>query len=73
VSSERCSIVFSGVVHAHNATKHNTPIHNILSTAPQLTISTNLSETFLILRTERDMVIKVQRSSSRVPVILAIF
>jgi hypothetical protein len=23
----------------HHATKHNTPIHNILSTAPQLSIS----------------------------------
>jgi hypothetical protein len=23
----------------HNVTKHNTPIHNILSTAPQLSIS----------------------------------
>jgi hypothetical protein len=26
-------------VHAHQATRHNTPIHNILSTAPQLSIS----------------------------------
>jgi hypothetical protein len=24
---------------AHHATRHNTPIHNILSTAPQLSIS----------------------------------
>jgi hypothetical protein len=24
---------------AHHVTKHNTPIHNILSTAPQLSIS----------------------------------
>jgi hypothetical protein len=30
VSSERC---------AHHVTKHNTPIHNILWTAPQLSIS----------------------------------
>jgi hypothetical protein len=29
----RCEIV------THHATKHNTPIHNILSTAPQLSIS----------------------------------
>jgi hypothetical protein len=26
---------------AHHVTKHNTPIHNILSTAPQLSISQN--------------------------------
>jgi hypothetical protein len=33
-------VVSSGVVHdAHHATRHNTPIHNILSTAPQLSIS----------------------------------
>jgi hypothetical protein len=25
--------------HAHHVTKHNMPIHNILSTAPQLSIS----------------------------------
>jgi hypothetical protein len=25
--------------HAHHATRHNTPIHNILSTSPQLSIS----------------------------------
>jgi hypothetical protein len=25
--------------HAHHVTRHNTPIHNILSTAPQLSIS----------------------------------
>jgi hypothetical protein len=25
--------------HAHHVTKHNTPIHNILSTAPQLSVS----------------------------------
>ena len=30
----------SGVVRgAHHVTRHNTPIHNILSTAPQLNIS----------------------------------
>jgi hypothetical protein len=27
------------VVRAHHVTRHNTPIHNILSTAPQLSIS----------------------------------
>jgi hypothetical protein len=27
------------MLHAHNVTRHNTPIHNILSTAPQLSIS----------------------------------
>jgi hypothetical protein len=25
--------------HAHHVTRHNTPIHNILTTAPQLSIS----------------------------------
>ena len=34
VTSERCSIA-----RAHHVTRHNTPIHNILSTAPQLSIS----------------------------------
>jgi hypothetical protein len=34
-------VVSSGVVraHAHHATKYNTPIHNILLTAPQFSIS----------------------------------
>jgi hypothetical protein len=31
--------VSSSVVCAHHATRNNTPIHNILSTAPQLSIS----------------------------------
>jgi hypothetical protein len=31
--------VFSDVVRAHHVTRHNTPIHNILSIAPQLSIS----------------------------------
>jgi hypothetical protein len=31
--------VSSDVVRAHQATKHNTPIHNILSTVPRLSIS----------------------------------
>jgi hypothetical protein len=35
VPSERCSIE----EHAHHVTRHNTPIHNILSSAPQLSIS----------------------------------
>jgi hypothetical protein len=51
VPSERCSIeeqlieycgwafVSSDVVCTVHATRHNTPIHNILSTAPQLSIS----------------------------------
>jgi hypothetical protein len=29
----------SGVVHMHHTTRHNVPIHNILLTAPQLSIS----------------------------------
>jgi hypothetical protein len=32
-------VVSSDVVRAHHPTRHNTPIHNILSTAPQLSIS----------------------------------
>jgi hypothetical protein len=31
--------VSNGVVHMHHVTRHNMPIHNILSTAPQLSIS----------------------------------
>jgi hypothetical protein len=32
-------VVSSGVVHAHNTTRHNMPIHNVLFSAPQLNIS----------------------------------
>jgi hypothetical protein len=32
-------VVSSDVVRAHYVTRHNTPIHNILSIAPQLSIS----------------------------------
>src|SRR5215510_13627579 len=46
VPSERCSIEEQSTeycgwacAHAHQITSHNTPIHNILSTAPQLSIS----------------------------------
>src|SRR5215510_6299436 len=44
VPSDRCSIeervVFSDLVRGgHNVTRHKTPIHNILSTAPHLSIS----------------------------------
>jgi hypothetical protein len=44
VPSERCSneeqlIECCGWACAHHITRHNTPIHNILSTAPQLSIS----------------------------------
>jgi hypothetical protein len=35
VPSERRSIE----AHAHHVTRHNTPIHNILSTVPQLSMS----------------------------------
>jgi hypothetical protein len=38
VPSERCSIE---EIATHNVTRHNTPIHNILSTVPQLGISQN--------------------------------
>jgi hypothetical protein len=33
------AVVSSDVVRAPHVTRHNTPIHNILSTAPQLSIS----------------------------------
>jgi hypothetical protein len=36
VPSERCSIE---EIATHHVTRHNTPIHNILSDAPQLSIS----------------------------------
>jgi hypothetical protein len=36
---EPCVYVSSDVVRKHHVTRHNTPIRNILSTAPQLTIS----------------------------------
>jgi hypothetical protein len=32
-------LVSSDVVRKHHVTRHNTPTHNILSTAPQLSIS----------------------------------
>jgi hypothetical protein len=32
-------VVSSAVVHMHHITRHNMPIHNILSTAPHLSIS----------------------------------
>jgi hypothetical protein len=32
-------VVLCGVVHTHQVTRHSTPTHNILSTAPQLSIS----------------------------------
>jgi hypothetical protein len=38
-------VVSSDVVRAHNVTRHNTPIHNILSTDPQLSISQKALET----------------------------
>jgi hypothetical protein len=41
VPSEKCSIEeqSSDMVLTHHITRYNTPIHNILSTAPQLSIS----------------------------------
>jgi hypothetical protein len=32
-------VVSSDVVHGDHVTRHDTPIHNVLSTAPQLSIS----------------------------------
>jgi hypothetical protein len=37
VPSERCSVE-EHLIATHHVTRHNTPIHNILSTAPQLSI-----------------------------------
>jgi hypothetical protein len=39
--------VSSGVVRAHQVTRHNTPFHNILLTAPQLSISQKALEKLL--------------------------
>jgi hypothetical protein len=39
VPSERCSIEERFEIAKHCVTRNNTPIHNILSTAPQLSIS----------------------------------
>jgi hypothetical protein len=33
------------IIATHHITKHNTPIHNILSTAPELSISQNSLKT----------------------------
>jgi hypothetical protein len=38
--------VSSDMVRAHHVTRHNTPIHNILSTATQLSISQKALKTF---------------------------
>jgi hypothetical protein len=37
---------FGITLRAHQATRHNTPIHNILTTAPQLRISQKALGTF---------------------------
>jgi hypothetical protein len=39
VLSERRSNAWQSQIATHHVTRHNTPIHNILSTAPQLSIS----------------------------------
>jgi hypothetical protein len=43
VPSERCSVAEQSIeyceIATHHVTRRNTPIHNILSTAPQLSIS----------------------------------
>jgi hypothetical protein len=39
-------ITLPSEIATHHATRHNTPIHNILSTAPQLTISQKALGTF---------------------------
>jgi hypothetical protein len=51
VPSERCSIEEQSIdycgsqIAMHHVTRHNTPIHNNLSTAPQLSISQKALET----------------------------
>jgi hypothetical protein len=40
-------VVSSDVMRTHHATKHNMPIHNILLTAPQLSISQKAPGTLL--------------------------
>jgi hypothetical protein len=40
-------VVSNDAVRAHHVTRHNTPIHNFLSTAPQLSISQKALETLL--------------------------
>jgi hypothetical protein len=39
VSSDVVRIHYIAILREHHFTRHNTPIHNILSTAPQLSIS----------------------------------
>jgi hypothetical protein len=39
VSPTRFGITLSSQIATHHVTRHNTPVHNILSTAPQLSIS----------------------------------
>jgi hypothetical protein len=39
-------VVSRDVVRAHHITRHNKPIHNILSTVPKLSISQKALETF---------------------------
>jgi hypothetical protein len=38
-SIEYCGWAWRSEIATHHITRHNTPIHNILSTAPQLSIS----------------------------------
>jgi hypothetical protein len=44
-SSGSVSSAFWEMLNVHHVTKHNTPIHNILSTAPQLSITQKALET----------------------------
>jgi hypothetical protein len=39
VPSERCSIEERSEIATHHVTIYNTPIHNFISTAPQLSVS----------------------------------
>jgi hypothetical protein len=41
-----CLVTWCVTISAYHVTKHNTPIHNILSTASQLSISLKLLGTF---------------------------
>jgi hypothetical protein len=45
LSSSGSVVVSSDVVVTHHITRQNTPLHNILSTAPQLSVSQKALET----------------------------
>jgi hypothetical protein len=46
VPALHCHFHGTDLIATHNVTRHNTSIHNILSTAPQLSISQNALDLF---------------------------